>query len=140
MITATNKHTGEVVELPAETPEEVVQAWQIAQEYAKTAEALKDQLKKLVPKFVENGNTSEPINGFMFRISSVQRKNYDKSKLREVLDADLYDLLVKPDKPAIDKYLKENLELLGGVSTELRQSMIDEGKPYQVIKLERLDR
>jgi hypothetical protein len=138
MITATNKHTGEVVELPANTPEEVVQAWLIAQEYAKTAEALKDQLKKLVPKIVGEQSTSDPINGFVFRISNVQRRNYDKSKLREVLDEDVYDLMVKPDKPAIDKYLKENLEQLGDISTQLRESMIDEGKAYEVIKLERL--
>lgn len=140
MIKAINKHTGEVVILPADTPERLVEAWQIAQEYAKTAEALKDQLKKLVPKFVENGSTSQPINGFIFRISNVQRMNYDKAKLREVLDEDTYDLLVKPDKPMIDKYLKENLESLGSASTELRQAMIPEGKPYEVIKLERLDR
>lgn len=140
MIKATNKHTGEVIILLADTPERLVEAWQIAQEYAKTAEALKDQLKRIVPKFVENGSTSDPINGFMFRISNVQRMNYDKAKLREVLDEDTYDLLVKPDKPMIDKYLKENLESLGSASTELRQAMIPEGKPYEVIKLERLDR
>lgn len=137
-VRATNKITGEMIELPANTPKELVSAWQTAQEYAKTADSLKDQLKKIVPNFVENGNTSEPINGFMFRISNIQRKNYDKSKLREVLDADLYDVLVKPDKSAIDKYLKENLESLGDVSTQLRESMVDEGRPYEVIKLERL--
>lgn len=140
MITATNKHTGEIIQLPVNTPEEVVRAWQIAQEYGKTAETLKTQLKSLVTKFVEDNGTSEPINGFMFRISNVQRMNYDKAKLREVLDEDVYDLMVKPDKPMIDKYLKENLESLGNASTELRQAMIPEGKPYEVIKLERLDR
>lgn len=139
-VTASNKHTGEVVNLPASTAKEVVEAWQIAQEYAKTAESLKDQLKKLVPKFVENGNTSEPINGFMFRISSVQRMNYDKSKLREVLDEDELEVLLKPDKPAIDRYLKENLEQLGSKTTILRESMIPEGKAFEVIKLERLSR
>lgn len=138
MIKAVNKHTGEVVALPADTPERLVEAWQIAQEYAKTAEALKDQLKKLVPKIVGEQATSDPINGFMFRISNVQRRNYDKSKLREVLDEDVYDLMVKPDKPMIDKYLKENLESLGDISTQLRESMIDEGKAYEVIRLERL--
>lgn len=140
MITATNKHTGEIIQLPVNTPEEVVRAWQIAQEYGKTAETLKTQLKSLVTKFVEDNGTSEPINGFMFRVSNVQRMNYDKSKLREVLDEDVYDLMVKPDKTKIDKYLKENLESLGSASTELRQAMIPEGKPYEIIKLERLDR
>ena len=50
MIKATNKHTGEVITLPADTPERLVEAWQIAQEYAKTAEALKDQLKSIILK------------------------------------------------------------------------------------------
>lgn len=138
MITATNKHTGEVIKLPADTPERIVEAWLIAQEYAKTAEALKDQLKKLVPKFVDD--VSEPINGYMFRVSNVQRMNYDKSVLREAVDEDTLDVLLKPDKTAIDRYLKENLETLGEKSAVLRQSMIPEGKPYTVIKLERLDR
>lgn len=139
-IYATNKATGEVVDMPASTPKEIVQAWQVAQEYAKTAEKLKDQLKELVPNIVENGQTSDPINGFMFRISNIQRMNYDKAKLREIFDEDVLELLLKPDKPTIDKYLKENLEQVGEGSTLLRQSMIPEGNPYQVIKLERLDR
>jgi len=138
MITATNKHTGEVITLDVDTPEKMVQAWLIAQEYAKTADTLKDQLKKLVPKFVDD--VSEPINGYVFRVSNIQRMNYDKSMLREVIDEDTLDVLLKPDKPAIDKYLKENLETLGTGSTMLRQSMIPEGKPYQVIRLERLER
>lgn len=138
MITATNKHTGEVVNLPTDTLEQIVEAWRVAQEYAKTAESLKDQLKQLVPKYVDD--VSEPINGFMFRVSNVQRMNYDKSKLREVFDEDTLDLMLKPDKPAIDRYLKENLEQIGDGSTILRKSMLPEGKPYTVIKLERLER
>ena len=138
MITATNKHTGEVINLPSDTLEQIVEAWRIAQEYAKTAEALKDQLKRLVPKYVDD--VSEPINGYMFRVSNVQRMNYDKSKLREVFDEDTLDILLKPDKTAIDRYLKENLEQIGEDSTWIRRSMIPEGKPYTVIKLERLER
>lgn len=139
MVTATNKHTGEVVSLIVNNQEQLVQAWLIAQEYAKVSEKLKDQLKELVPKFVES-SLSEPIDGYQFRISNIQRKNYDKTVMRDVLDADTFDLLLKPDKPAIDTYLKKNLETLGDVSTRLRETMIAEREPYQVIKLERLDR
>ena len=139
-ITATNKASGEVVELSANTPKEIVQAWRTAQEYEKVAVALKDQLKKLVPSIVQETGVSEPIGNFMFRVSHIQRKAYDKSVMREVLDPDVFDILLKPDKTAVDKYLKENVETLGDVSTKLRQSMVDDGQPYEVIKLEKLSR
>lgn len=137
-ITATNKATGEVIELPADNPEQIVAAWRIAQEYAKASDALKDQLKKLVPAMVGNNGMSEPVGNYAFRVSNVQRFTYNKATMRELLDEDLFDTLLKPDKPAIDKYLKENLEALGDVSTQLRQSMLPDGNPYQVIKLEKL--
>lgn len=138
LIKAINRATGEIIELPATNPQEIVTAWQTAQEYEKAAKSLKDQLKKLVPAFVGTRGVSEPIGNFQFRVSSIQRMNYDKAVMRETLDADLFDVLIKPDKPAIDKYLKENLESLGDVSTRLRQAMIPEGKPYEVIKLEKI--
>lgn len=136
-VTATNKATGEVIELPVNNPTEIVEAWRIAQEYDKASTAIKDQLKKLVPTFISERGTSEVINGFQFRMNTIQRMTYDKTVMRRLLDADTFDLMLKPDKPTIDKYLKENLP---DISTELRNSMIEDGKPYQVIKLERLDR
>lgn len=137
-IKATNKATGEIVDLPVDTLEQIVDAWRVAQEYVKTAETLKDQLKKLVPKYISDKGTSEPMSGYMFRSSPIQRMNYDKSVLRQVVkDEDLLDTFLKPDKTTIDKYLKENLPEF---STELRKSMIAEGRPYQVIKLEKLSR
>lgn len=140
MITATNKHTGEIVELPTESFEQIIQAWQIAQEYSKVSDSLKDQLKKLVPTFVdESKGTSREHNGFMFRVSNIQRTNYDKSVMIQVVDdQDLLFEMLKPDKAFIDKFLKENLENLGSLSTDLRKTMIPEGNPYTVIKLEKL--
>lgn len=141
MITAVNKHTGEVVELEADTYEKLVQAWQIASEYEKVSKALKDQLKELVPTYISDKGTSPEFNGVMFRQSSVQRMNYDKSVLQEVIDDQglLFEML-KPNKPFIDKYLKENLAELGDISTTLRKSMQPDGAPYTVIKLEKLTR
>lgn len=137
-IQATNKATGEIIELDANTPEQIVAAWRTAQEYAKAADSIKDQLKKIVPTIVAGDGKSEEINGYMFRVSAVQRYNYDKSVMRRVLDEDVFDILMKPDKTATDKYLKEHLMELGDASTELRNSMLAEGNPYQVIKLEKL--
>lgn len=139
-ISATNRSSGEVLTMPANTQEEVMAAWRVAQEYSKFADSIKAQLKELVPKFVGDKGTSEPIDGYMFRVSHIQRMNYDKAILRQELDEDTLDLLLVPDKPAIDKYLTENLEQLGDASTRIRKGMVESGKPYQVIKLEKLDR
>lgn len=140
MITATNKATGEVIELPSDSLAEVTSAWRIAQEYEKTAKALKDQLKNIVQNFVNEKGLSEAQDGYMFRVSNVQRMTYDKSVVKDVLDADTYDLFTKIDKTALDKFIKENLDDLKDISTTLRSSMVEDGMPYQVIKLEKLDR
>lgn len=140
MITATNKATGEVIELPSETLEQVVEAWKIAQEYDKAAKALKDQLKMIVPEYIRQANRSDEVNNYQFKVNVVQRMGYDKSVLRQNLDEDTFDVLMKPDKTAVDKYLKENLEELGEASHIIRASMVADGKPYEVIKLEKLSR
>ena len=139
-ISATNRSSGEIVELDVDDYDQAIEAWKVAQEYAKVADALKDQLKKIVPSFVdETRGVSEPLNGYMFRVSNVQRMNYDKAVLRNVFDEDTLDLFLEPNKTAVDKYLAEHLEEVGEGSTLLRKSMIPVGKSYQVIRLERLE-
>lgn len=139
MITATNQSTGEVVELPDGSLEELIASWQVAQQYAKLADRLKDQLKTKVEKYVDDGKSPE-VSGYQFKVSSVQRMTYDKAILRQNLDEDTFDVLMQPDKTAVDRYLKENLDDLGERSTIIRQSMTPVGTPYQVIKLEKLTR
>lgn len=140
MITATNKATGELIELKADTLPEIVEAWRIASEYDKAATSLKDQLKKLVPEFINDKGVSEEYKGYAFRSSGVQRWTYDKAILRQVFDEDQLDLFLKPVKKDVDDYLKQHLEELGEDSTKLRNAMIPDGKPYSVIKLEKLKR
>lgn len=140
MIKAVNKATGEVVELEVETFEEVVEAWRVASEYEKTAKALKDQLKKLVPNYIGERGMSDEWQGYAFRLSNIQRMTYDKAVMRDVLDADVFDVLLVPDKTLVDTYLKENIETLGEAGTALRNAMIPSGAPYSVIKLEKLSR
>lgn len=137
-IKAINKATGEVIELDADTPEPIVEAWKIAQEYEKAAKSLKDQLKKIVPSLVNDDGKSDEINNAVFKINTIQRMTYDKSVVRQVLDEDVFDLMTKIDKTKLDNYIKDNLSELGDISTELRASLIPDGKPYQVIRLERL--
>lgn len=139
-VSSTNKFTGELVELPADTPEQIITAWRVAQELERQAKQLKDQLKKVVPSLIGDRGVSDEVDGYMFRSTTIQKYNYSRAALRELLDADTYDLMMKPNKTAIDTYLKENLEELGEKSTLLRNSMEAEGKPYEVIKLERVKR
>lgn len=138
MITATNKATGELIELPADTPQEIVDAWLIAQEYAKAADSLKDQLKKLVPTIVDDSGKSPVINNYMFRSSMVQRQTYDKSVIRNVLDEDMLDHFTVVKKSLVDTYIKDNLEELGDLSSELRKGLVPDGAAYSVIKLEKV--
>jgi hypothetical protein len=137
-ISATNKATGEVIELDADTPEQIVNAWRVAQEYDKAATALKEQLKRLVPNIVNDRGVTDTINDHIFRVSYIQPMTYDKAVLRQVFDEDLLDVMLIPAKTTIDKYLKEHLEELGEDSTKLRQAMIPAGKSYTVIRLEKV--
>lgn len=138
MITATNKATGEIIELPADTPEEIVDAWLTAQEYAKAADSLKDQLKKIVPTLVDDDGKSPVIKNYIFRSSMVQRQTYDKSVIRNVLDEDMLDHFTVVKKSLVDKYIKDNLEELGDLSSELRKGLVPDGSAYSVIKLEKV--
>jgi len=137
MIKAVNKLTGEIYDFKSDTPEEVMETWLTLSETIKALSDAKDKLKPLVEKMVDHNGTFAHDN-YMFRVSHIQRYNYDKSIMRDVFDQDLYETLVKPDKTLIDKYLKENIDDMGERSTLLRANMREEGKPYKVIKLERL--
>ena len=133
------KLTGEVIEFSPKTPEEIQETWLLCSEYVKAYETIKSKLKSMIPGIVNDKGITEPLNGYIFRVSNIQRKTYDKAVLRQVIkDEDTLDLLLTVDKTAVDNYLKENLETVGEGSTTLRQSMVSVGKPYQTIKLEKL--
>jgi glutamine synthetase type III len=140
MIKAINKVTGEVINLPTRTFDDIVSAWQFASAYEKTAKELKNQLKLQVPIYINSNGLSDEWHGQAFRMSNVQRMTYDKTVLRDNVDEDTFDTLTIVDKSLTDTYLKENLESLGERSTIIRSAMIPLGKPYTVIKLEKLTR
>lgn len=132
------KYTGEELEFPSVSFAEIVESYRLASEYYKAYEEVKKKLSKLVQPYLNDKGISDVHNGYMFRHTPVQRMTYDKSIMRELLDEDTYDQFMLPDKTAIDKFLKENLETLGEASTQLCQSMIPAGKPYSVTKLEKV--
>jgi len=137
---ATIKSTGEVFELQVNDLSTLMLAYTVAQDYEKASKVLKAQLKGELEKYLNDNGRSEELNGKMFKRISIQRMNYDKAVLREVLDEDTYDLFMKPEKTKIDKYIAENLETLGDTSTKLRQAMVEEGVRYSQVKLEKLVR
>jgi Zn-dependent M32 family carboxypeptidase len=142
-VQAINKITGEVAEFEVINLPTLMDAYSAAMEYEKVATRLKDQLKKELPKYLDETGKSEVIGNKQFKTNAIQRKTYDKAVLRKVLDEDTFDVLMKPDKTAIDKLLKEEVKRGGAiadVSTEIRNSMIPDGRPYSVTKLEKLDR
>jgi len=139
MITVVNTLTGEIGEFMDDTPEQIVESWKQISNQIKALERAKEKLKIKVPNILDAKDTYE-YNGYRFKMNTIQRFNYDKSVMRQVLDEDLLDTLLKPDKTLIDNYLKDNLEQLGESSTLLRESMIEEGKAYTVIKLEKVSR
>ncbi len=138
MIKALHKFTGEQIELPTDSPKEIVDAWLVASEYEKLAKSLKDQLKVYLPVLIGDSGASEPVGSYMFRHSVVQRMNYRKSVLREIFDEDTLDLFLKPAKTEIDKYIADNLESLGEASSSLRNALEPEGKPYEIFRLEKI--
>ncbi len=135
MIKATHKITGELIELNANNATEVINAWRIATEYEKLGEALKAQLKKLLPNYLDESGKTDEVDGYRFTSIFVQRRNYDKAVMRQVFDEDTFDIFLKPDKTLVDNYIKEHLNELGEASSKLRETMIDDGKGYSATKL-----
>lgn len=138
MITAIHKITGEQIEFDIKNINDLINAWRTASEYEKLGKELKDKLKPELSKYLDDSGKTEEVDGYQFKSTFVQRKNYDKAVLRQVVDEDTYDLLVIPHKTKVDAYIKENLNILGDNSGLLRDTMIDEGRGYSVTKLERL--
>lgn len=129
-----DKLTGLVYEVESE--EQIVEAMILVNEQIKSLNKVKDKIRDLI---IDKDLNGKEHDGYLVRISATQRMTYDKSLLRQLLDEDVYDILVEPNKKAVDTYLKENLMELGDISTKLRRGMIEVGKPYQTVKLEKVN-
>ena len=138
-VMATLRSTGEVLFFRTATPDELVESYKLLNEYAKALEAIKKELQTQAQEIVNEKGVYES-GGYAIRVSHIQRYNYDKAQLRRIFDQDLMDQFLEPAKSRIDTYLKENLEDLGTDAMDLRGSMQPVGKPYTVVKLERLTR
>lgn len=135
---ATVERTGEIVEFPDDTPEEVLESYRLLNDYLNAYEAVKKKLQKAAADIVDERGVFEH-DGYLLRVYSTQRSNYDKAVLRNVFDADLFDTFMEPAKGRIDHYIRDHLAELGEQSTELRKSMVPAGRPYTTVRLEKLE-
>lgn len=138
-ISALVNSTGEVIELPADTPEQAVESLLLVNEMLDAYDSVKAGLKKILGDHVDANGPLEH-NGWAVRTFTTQRQNYDKAVMRQVFDEDTLDLFLEPAKGKVDRYIKDHLEELGDGSTRLRESMIPAGKAYSVVRLERIER
>jgi hypothetical protein len=134
----TIESTGEIVEFDISSPEKMVESWAYASEYIKAYEKIKDKIKVLMPDHLDSRDMFE-YKDYIMRMTYTQRKNYDKSVMREILNEDEFDLFLKPDAKKLKEYITE--EIKNGDTRDwgaLAKSMVDEGKPYTTLRLERL--
>lgn len=132
------KATGELIEYDISTPEKMMEAYAICNEYKKAYDYVLGKIKEKVPEIVDARGMYE-YNGRAFRVMSIQRYNYDKRVLDRVIkDEDLREMMLEPNKKFIDEWLKENVDKTGEVGTELRNTMVPVGNPYQVVKQEKI--
>jgi hypothetical protein len=138
MITVTNKATGEVIDLPTKTLNDLVLAWETAKQFEKLAKQIKDEVKGYALPHLNAFDETEEVGRVKFRRTVVQRYEYDKTQVRQIIeDEDLLDEFLVIDKIKLDTYVKANLAELGEISTLLRETLIPKGKPYEVFKLEK---
>lgn len=129
----TDKLTGLMYEV--ETQDQLVESMELIKKQIKALKEAEAQIRDLVLDIDWNGYENQ---GRVVRVSHVQRMEYDKATLRVLLDEDVFDVLTKVDKTAVDKYIRDNLDDLGDIATKLRDSMMPSGKPYAVVKLEKI--
>lgn len=136
-ITATNKASGETIDLKADNFEEIVEAYRTAQEYEKVAKSLKDQLKKIVPVFLdEQGRSEVSKDGYQFKQYETQRQTYDKQFLRDTFDEDTLDLFMTVSKSKVESYVKLHPEEV--TINDLKVGLVPDGAVSKTTRLDRV--
>lgn len=129
-----NTITGEQFEFPTDTNDQLVEAYNQAQALEAAAKRAKEKARNLIVERDLDGYIS---GNRAVKIINVQRKDYDLTVMREVLDADQFNTFIKPDKTALDTFIKENVESMPEAK-DLRDTMIDIGDPYIQVRVEKV--
>lgn len=134
----TNEVTGEIYDADVSTPQQIVDEYRRVNATIDAYEKLKKILQAKATTIVDDRGTFEH-NGYQLRVMTVQRQTYDMTVIREVIeDEDTINGFLELSKGKVDRYLKDHLDELGEGSTRLRDTMVEVGRPYQVVRLERL--
>ena len=137
MISAVNKASGETIELPTDTPDEIVRAYLIAAEYEAVAKKLKDQVKKLLPTIVDEQGRTPEVDGYVLKRYESQRMTYNKMALRNVFDEDTVDLFLEVSKGKVDQFIKDN-DLTDEQIAELKAGLEPNGQVTSSFRKERV--
>lgn len=129
-----NTITGEQFEFPTDTSDQIIEAYTQAQALEAAAKRAKEKARNLIVQRDLDGYISGDRS---VKIVNVQRKDYDLSVMREVLDADQFNTFIKPDKTALDTFIKENVEDMPEAK-QLRDTMVDIGDPYVKISVDKI--
>ena len=139
IVTITDKYSGEMLEFPLNTPEQMLAAYLRAKEFEDMAKRIKDKVKPVLPHILDEQGRSDEIDGYMFKQYESQRMTYNKNALRQVFDDDTLDLFLEVSKGKVDSYLKEHQsELTSDDLAQLKDGLEPAGKVVTAIRLEKV--
>lgn len=129
-VTAINTYSGEVVAFKTATELDLVRSYKHINEFIKALTKAKDEIKALVMDSMEDDEYQ--VGRYIWQKQTRRYFNYDLSAMRRLLDEDLVNTLVKPDKALISKHLKD---LDADTAKELEASMVEERPPSTALVL-----
>lgn len=137
-----NKYSGEIYTFHWENEVEQAQAYK---QLGETIDALVRAKNKIRDDILKNIDGQRQIVGaFEWSVQVRRYMNYDLTVMRNVLDEDYYNQLVKPDKIKIDLAIKETIfdpekgNMTLDATQALRDSMIEERLPSTALRLDKI--
>lgn len=141
-ITVVSKATGEIFEFKADTDSDLAASYDQIRELVAALERAKTKIKTQVLQRMEAANDdSIDLGAYRWRKQIRHYLNYDLATMHRVLDEDMVNELVQPDKTKVDQYIKDSVAGSGAIPpeavSELRESMVVDKPPSVAVILEK---
>lgn len=145
-VTVVNKLTGEVYDFAWADDESQAEAYANLSETITALERAKKKIREMVVADMDKRQLDHnKVGGGRFEWHKVISRyfNYDLRIMRNVLDEDLYNQIITPNKTMIDKFLKEGIAdpdhavITPEAGQALRDHMVEVRPPSVALKLER---
>lgn len=145
-VTVVNKLTGEIYDFDWADEESQAEAYANLSETITALERAKKKIREIVVADMDKRQLDHnKVGGGRFEWHKVISRyyNYDLRIMRNVLDEDLFNQIIKPNKTLIDKFLKESVAdpehavIPADAGQALRDHMTEERPPSVALKLER---